>query len=173
MRATALDFLGGMNPLLKAPLEQLFDTQFHTQRRLSDLKAPTAASALGRLWNDDNPQLLSQVMANSPLTRFVTSADKLMDPRKSWSQKALNLLTGARVTDVDTDKQRAIDLRSALEEMMRGHPHLSRYQSFYVQPEDVESLTPEEIEMMRMYSGLQDQARQYAEEKRRRIGVHP
>ena len=158
-----------MNPLVKAPLEQLFNTQFHTQRQLSDLHAPQAASALGRLWNDDNPQLLSQVMANSPLTRFVSSADKLMDPRKSWAQKALNLGTGVKVTDVDVDKQRAIDTRAALEDILRTHPNLSRYSAFYAKPEDEANLTPEEIKLMRLYAGQQAAAKAYA--KSQRVGV--
>lgn len=170
LQSTALDYLGQLNPLIKAPLEQLFDTQFHTQRRLSDLKATGAAGALGRMFGDENPQLLGQIMSNSPFTRFFTTADKLLDDRKSLPAKLANLLTGVRVTDVDTSKQRAIDLRNALEGIMAGHPNLSRYQSFYVKPEDVGSLTPEEIQLMRLYSGIQDAARKYAEEKRK-IGV--
>jgi hypothetical protein len=75
------------------------------------------------------------------------------------------------VTDVDTDKQRAIDLRSSLEEIMKSHPDLSLYSSFYVKPEDQAKMSPEEIEMMRMYSGLQDSARAYAKEKREKIGL--
>lgn len=166
VRRTALSYLGGMNPLIKAPIEQLFNTQFHTQRQLSDLKAPQAASAIGSLFGDDNPQLLSQVLANSPATRFVSSADKLMDPRKSIAQKLLNLGTGVKVTDVDTDKQRAIDTRQALQEMMAGHPNLSRYSSFYVKPDDVKDLSPDEIELMRAYSTQQAQARAYAKTQR-------
>ena len=169
VRRTALSYLGGMNPLVKAPLEQLFNTQFHTQRQLSDLRAPAAASAIGRLFGDDNPQLLSQILANSPVTRFVSSADKLLDPRKSLAQKTLNLATGVKVTDVDVDKQRAIDTRAALEEILRQHPSLSRYSSFYVKPEDVGKLTPEELALMQLYSTQQQAAREYA--KAKRIGV--
>ena len=168
---TALAQLGGLNPLIKAPIEQLFNTQFHTQRQLTDLHAPQAASAVGRMFGDDNPQLLSQVMSNSPFTRFISSTDKLMDPRKSWAQKAINLATGVRVTDVNTDKQRAIDTRQALEEIMRGHPNLSRYSSFYVKPDDVQDLTPEEIGLMQAYSTQQAQAKSYA--KAQRIGLKP
>ena len=169
VRRTALSYLGGMNPLVKAPLEQLFNTQFHTQRQLSDLRAPAAASAIGSMFGDDNPQLLSQVLANSPVTRFVSSADKLLDPRKSMAQKTLNLVTGVKVTDVDVDKQRAIDTRAALEEILRQHPSLSRYSSFYVKPEDVGQLTPEEVALMQLYSTQQHAAREYA--KAKRIGV--
>ena len=73
MRRTALDFMGQLNPAIKAPMEQLFDTQFHTQRRLSDLQAPQTASAIGRLFGEENPQLLSQILVNTPATRFITA----------------------------------------------------------------------------------------------------
>jgi hypothetical protein len=63
--------------------------------------------------------LLGQIMATSPMTRFFTSADKLTDPCKAWWQKVLNPLSGVRVTDVDVDKQRAVETRAALEVNMR------------------------------------------------------
>jgi hypothetical protein len=166
---TAMDYMGQLNPVIKGPLEQLFDTQFHTQRKLSDLKAPQAASAIGRLFGDDNPQALAQFMANTPLTRFATSADKLLDDRKDWLTKAVNLGTGVRITDVNTDKQRAIDLNNAVRELMRGHEHISEYPSFYVKPEQAPNLTPEEVELMRLYSTLQQNARNFA--KGQKIGV--
>ncbi len=83
----------------------------------------------------------------------------------------LNLLSGARITNVDVDKQRAVETRAALEQMMSGHPELSKYTSFYVKPEDAFKLTPEDILVMRKYSMLQDQARLYAKQKREQIGV--
>jgi hypothetical protein len=101
-----------------------------------------------------------------PLTRFFSSAEKLTDPRKATWQKLANLLSGVRVTDVDTEKTRAVETRTALEDIMRTHPNLSTYSSFYVKPEDAAKLTPEEILMMRKYSELQERAKTYAKEKR-------
>lgn len=121
----------------------------------------------------DKPRLLGQIMSNSPLTKFFTSADKLTDPRKATWQKALNLLSGARITDVDVDKQRAVETRAALEQMMAGHPELSKYTSFHVKPEDASKLTPEDILMMRKYTMLQDQARKFAKQKREQIAAVP
>jgi len=171
--ATAMSFMGQMNPLIKGPMEQLFDRQFHTGRKLSDLHATGTAGAIGKMFGDDNPQLISQILANTPATRFASTADKLLDSRKGWLPKAANLLSGVKVTDVDVDKQRAIELRNAVEDMMKGHSNLSKYSNFYVKPEDVADLTPEEIQMMRMYSGIQDKAKAYAKDKRERIGVKP
>lgn len=171
--ATVMDYMGGMNPLIKAPLEQLFDKQFHTQRNLSDLKPTGTSAAIGHLFGEDNPQLLGQAMSNSPLTRFFSTADKLTDPRKAWYQKLANLGTGVRVTDVDVNKQRAVETRDALQKLMAGHPALSKYTNFYVKPEDASNLTPEEVELMRAYSTIQDQAKAYNKEQRGRIGIRP
>lgn len=170
---TAMDYMGSMNPLIKAPLEQLFDKQFHTGRNLSDLKPTGTSSAIGHMFGEDNPQLLGQVMSNSPATRFFSTLDKITDPRKAWHQKLANLGTGVRVTDVDVNKQRAIETREALQNLMAGHPSLSKYQNFYVKPEDAQNLTPEEIELMRAYSTIQDQAKAYSKEQRSRIGIRP
>lgn len=118
---------------------------------------------------DDNPLVLSQTPAYMPLITFVTPADELLDNRKGWGAKAANLLTGVRVTDVDVDKQRAIETRNALEGILRGQPHLSKYSRFYVKPGEAANLTPQEIELMRLYSTIQDNARDHA--KQQRIGI--
>jgi hypothetical protein len=91
---------------------------------------------------------------NGAMTRFFTAADNLTDPRKAVWQKALNLLTGVRVTDVDVEKQRDVETRAALEAMMAGHPDISRYSELYVKPEDQAKLTPDEIFIMRKYTEL-------------------
>lgn len=166
IRQTALDYLGMLHPIPKGVAEQLADTQFYSGRRLSDLRAPESARVLGRLLGEENPQLLSQLMVNTPASRFVTSLDKLTDPRKAWWQKALNLGTGARVSDVDVEKARAVELRNRLEEILKGQPHLSRYQRFYVKPEEASSLTPGQVDLMRLYAGIQEQAQAAAKRKR-------
>jgi hypothetical protein len=78
-----------------------------------------------------------------------------------------------RRADVDVEKQRAIELRDTLEEMLRGHPDLSRYQSLYIKPEGQARLTPDEIMMMREYSGLQGDARAYSKSQRPGKPVSP
>ena len=173
VRQTAMDFLGMLHPIPKGALEQLADTQFYSGRRLSDLRAPESARAVGRLFGEENPQLLAQLMVNTPASRFITSFDKLFDPRKAWYQKALNLGTGARISDVDVEKTRSIELRNRLEEMLRGQPHLSRYQRFYVKPEEAANLTPREIELMRLYAGAQQDAQEAARRRKESSAVPP
>ncbi len=56
-------------------------------------------------------------------------------------------------------------------DIVRGHTTLSRFTNFYVKPEDVGKLTPEDILMILKYTELQDRARQYAKTKREQIGI--
>ncbi len=109
---------------------------------LLEFEAPQSAISIGRQFGDENPQLLGQIM-----------------------------LSGARVTDVDVDKQRAVETRTALEQMMKGHPDLSQDTSFYVKPEDQAKLTPDEILIMRKYTEIKAAAQKFAKQKRQQIGI--
>jgi hypothetical protein len=166
-KATAMAYLGTTNPLIKAPLERLFDTQLYSGRRLSDLRPQGTATALGRVFGEDNPQLLAQVMANSPLSRFFTTWDKMVDERKPLWAKLLNTLSGVKITDVDTEKQQAIEMNNALRDMMRGQPHLRESIDYSIRPGMEPMLTPAEMEQMRMKVELQKRSRQYMEQQRR------
>jgi hypothetical protein len=80
--------------------------------------------------------------------------------------KALNLLTGVRVTDVDVEKAKAIEARKSLEELLRKAPHLSQFTNFFVKPDDVAQLTPEEVKMMKLYANSQEASKAYAKAKK-------
>ena len=121
---------------------------------------------MGRLVGDDNPQVLSQILANSPVTRFVSTADKILDDRKALLPKLANLLTGVRVTDVDAEKLRSIELRDRTAEMLRGFEHIRPYTNYFVKPEDIPQLSPAEVEAMRFYSELSDRAKAYSKAHR-------
>jgi hypothetical protein len=84
----------------------------------------------------------------------------------------LNLLRGVRVTDVNTEATRAAETWAALEDIMRTHPNLSQFTNFYVGPEDVAKLTPEEILLMRNYTELQDDGKKYANKTRKTPGSY-
>jgi hypothetical protein len=160
---TMIGFASMLNPIIKAPLEQLSDRQFFSGRRLSDLHPTGTASAIGSLVGEENPQLLAQALANSPLARMVTTVDKLSDPRKSIGYKALNLGTGVRTTDVDIDKARTIEARNALEDMLKRQPHVRSFTNYFADPVALGrgELTAEEIMQLRMLNEMQRRGREY------------
>jgi hypothetical protein len=155
---TAMAYMAQLNPLIKAPLETIFDRQLFSGRKLSDLQ---------------DPSMLSEALANSPLTRFATTGRRLLDPRKSALEKGVNLLTGAHITDVDVERQKAIEQRDAMADILTQLPHTRSYTDYYVPQSERGQMTQEELERFREFATLQKQAREFAEQRKRqqRIGV--
>jgi hypothetical protein len=148
--SAGMDILGQTNPLIKAPLELATGKQFFTGRDLADL----SSHGLTGLTPVD------QAIVNSPLGRFFTTARTLADERKGAGAKALNLLTGARISDVDMEKQRDIEARKLVEEALKGNPNVSRFEQLYVKPENVGNLSPEDVLMYRLYKTLEQKAQE-------------
>jgi hypothetical protein len=175
LSGTAMAFGGNLNPLPKGILEQVFKKQFYSGRDLNDLYPTKAGSALAHLFNDDNPNWYTQALANTPFTRFVSSYDRLTDQRKPAWARALNLASGARVTDVDMGHQRYIQQRENLERMLRVQPNIDWYNAPFVAAGKQGNLTPEETQQMRAFYQLQQAGRDYMARRRQeaaaRIGV--
>lgn len=180
LRKTGMEYMGMLNPVIKGALEQLFDRQFFTGRRLSDLK-PTGVGSLGGFLEGDNAQLLSQVLANTPASRFISTIDKIMDSRKSGVSgtiaKALNLATGFKMSDVDMERSRNMDVRSALEEVMRRNPGISTFTEAYIPPakfDEISKNDPGTMAVMRLFSQMKAEAKaKVAEQKLRDKKSHP
>ncbi len=172
---TGLGLLGMLRPELKGPLEGLTGKQFFTGRDMADLHVGKAES-LGGIIDDENARVLSQVLANTPATRMLSTANRLLDERKytpaGLAGLGLGLTTGARLTDVDTEKWRAVDARHNLEELMRGQPGIRQSTDYYPTPQAKaeQSLTPLQEQELRLYASMKLRARHAAEEKRR-VGV--
>lgn len=147
--------LGQMNPLLKAPVEYATGKQFFTGRDLGDLYNMTGSSTL------------DQVLMNSPLSRIATTARTLSDPRKLSDPLAalaipLNLATGAKLTDVDLEKQRNIAAREYVKDMLQGQPEISKFETLYLRPGMEQLLTPAEWELLRLNKTVEEKAKQAA-----------
>lgn len=130
-----------LNPLIKAPLETLFnESMFQSSpqggRSLDDMD-PLIGRGLSNIGNTlgltdrTDPvrtnKLLETVVANSPLARAGTTVRKAFDPRKGILGKAANTLTGLQLSSVSPAAQDAI-LRERAAELMRemGGKNFSR-----------------------------------------------
>lgn len=146
---TLMGLLGQVNPLIKAPIEWGTGKQFFTGRDLEDLYSQTGSPAL------------DQLIMNSPISRLATTARTIADPRK-WENPValpLNLGTGLKVSDVDMGKQRSIAEREYVQEMLRGLPAISKFETLSVKPELAGTLTPEEFILARLNKTLEARAR--------------
>ncbi len=134
---------GMSQPFVKLPAEIATGTQMYSGRKLEDLK-PYEFSQLGGLIPEDRARQLSQVIANSPASRFGSSFDKLLDERKGTLPSLLNLGTGLRITDVDAATQRDIAAREALKDALSGRPGVRSRSDVYVPADQIASLDPYE-----------------------------
>lgn len=156
---TLQNVLSNTNPMIKGILELAAGKQFYSGRNLEDL------SRKGLTGN----QLLDQAIMNSPLSRAATSLRTLGDERKGPGARALNLLTPAKIHDVDLDKARQIGGRDLVAELLKGNPQVKSFERLYVPDAQVGNLAPEAFELLRLYNTLEAQR----QKKTQNIGLAP
>lgn len=142
---TGEQFLSSLNPMLKAPLEFFTGRQFYSGRELADLGS----------YGLTGMTPLDHLLMNSPASRALTASRTLSDERKGVLDKALNLLTGAKVTDVDMERQRDIATREFIERYFQGNPNVSNFERLSPKKGRLEHLTPEEISLLQLYAAQQ------------------
>jgi hypothetical protein len=153
----------GTNPLLRGPFEWATGMQLHTGRKLSDLR-PMKSTTFGVL-SEDQSRVPSMFLSNTPLTRFFSAADKLVDTfgpdaRRTPLETAVNLLSGVRVTDVDLEKHKEIAGRQAIEQALTGKPGIRIHSRPYAKKEDIPNLNQAEVELLRLQKTLEQKAKQ-------------
>lgn len=127
-RAAGREVLSQLTPYVKAPLEFATNQSFFQTgpggvgRPIDDLD-PTIGRTLANLTGREKPvrtpSILEFAAGNSPAARLLTAGRQLSDPRKTAVDKALNLLTGVRQTDVSpAAKDRALMDQAA--QVMKG-----------------------------------------------------
>jgi hypothetical protein len=124
------NIVGSSNPLLKTAFSAVSgeDPFFQTPYGSYD-KAPLVGHAgdAGRIYNE-----LSGTGLISPLDQPLRTLDKLFDDRRSGGTKALDLLTGANVVNVDP----AVALRQELEQALESDPSIQQHRSFFDSTKD-------------------------------------
>src|SRR5262249_11645 len=111
---------------------------------------------------------VDQILMNSPAQPLAYAVGTLTDPRKDTLADLLNLGTGVRVSDVDMKKQRNAAMEM-LRDMLTADPHkVAKYDSISVRPEALGTLTPEEIDQLRLLKSLEKQAADQAKKEKAR-----
>ncbi len=166
---TGMNIMGQVNPLIKGPLEYMAGKQFYTGRDIGDLQSMTGAGPLA-----------DEILMNSPLSRLASTTHTLMDPRKYEPLFGIpglpllaNLGSGLRISDIDVEKQKEIEARELIKEYLQGSRNVKKYEAIYPRADQVQNLTQEETELLRLNKNLEirAKARQDAE-KAQRIGVY-
>lgn len=126
LRGAQMEALSRLNPLLKAPLEYATGELFFQAGPMGGRDLPDADPLLGRtlanVMGRDNPiklpELVEVGVANSPLSRYLSTTRQVFDPRKSLLTKAVNLGTGVRISTVSEGARDAI-LREDVQNRLR------------------------------------------------------
>ncbi|HET6575699.1 MAG TPA: hypothetical protein VFG68_19015 [Fimbriiglobus sp.] len=164
--------LGMAQPAVKAPLEQAFGSQLYSGRKLDELRALSAINQSG-LFDERDARLLSQILANTPASRFATTLNQFLDERKGTGPTAFNTLTGIRVQDVDAERQRDIAARELLEARLRGRPGVRVHDSIYVPAEKLPLMDPLEYQLYRSYRTADKAVQKRSAERRKEREAAP
>lgn len=157
--------IGTLFSPIKYPIEQAFGVQAHTGRKLEDLKPTPFAELLSSVL-PVTPQAANQLVGLTPLARFGSVSSQVADERKSVLDKIINLGTGAWITDVDATKARNVEVRDMLENLLRQNKGVSSFDKFYVKPENLPKLNPDELQAYLLYRNLEDKAKEQAAKRK-------
>jgi hypothetical protein len=162
VRGALREGLSQINPLAKMPLEWATNQSFFQRgpggagRPLDELDPTigrTLANVTGRERPVPTPRSLEYVLSNSPLTRALTTARQLTDPRKSAIDHLLNTFTGTRVTDISPAAQDAV-LRDRALQMMKSMD-AATFEKVYFRKDDLAQMSPAERQMADRLTQLQ------------------
>jgi hypothetical protein len=149
-KQAGLEVLSRLNPLLKGTLEGITGQSFFMRgpqggRSLDDLD-PTLGRAASNFLGRDKPvtfpgsRLAEALVANSPASRAASTVRTLSDPRKENWEKALNLLSGVKKTDVSPAQQEAIldEMRQAKMKSLGARA----FENVYFRKDELEQMPP-------------------------------
>jgi hypothetical protein len=144
--------LGSTQPYIKSPLEYIFGTQLYSGRKLQDLR-PSESVSLGGLVPEELARPATQVIANTPAARLMSSVDRIVDERKGSVPTAVNLLTGARISDVDAGAQQAVARKKLLTDLLMGQPGVRKSDDVYISKKAIAEgrVSDAELQLYRMY----------------------
>jgi hypothetical protein len=167
LRQTGSNLLGQTNPLFKAPLEYVTNRQLYSGRDLSD-----TYSVLERDLGEYGRPLEQAVMNLVPfgsrsLGIYRTATDDRLTTQDKLTKLAFNLLAGAKIRDIDTERTKQLAARQMLNEMLQTTPGVRTYENVTV-PEDVlRGMPREQQQMYLLYKIIQSEAAKRAREKKK------
>lgn len=155
-------------PAIKTPIEMAFGKSAYQGRNLDRLD-PLVGRIASNITGEEYPYqipgdtILDAVLMASPVSRYVTTARQVTDPRKGMGEKAVNFFSGARLTNVDVEKARMFAAQDVIEQMLRQNPAVREYSRVYVPADQQSQLTPEESAALQIYQMIGQRLKERAE----------
>lgn len=169
-KTTASSVLSKMRPGLQTPIEIATGRSLFFERPFEDMD-PQAGRLLSNLAGKERKGLAEPIMGSpgaefllskSPASRYLSTANNLLDDRKGFLAKSVNLLSGLKVTDVNAEaKQRILVDRMADEMKELGAREMTIQ---YVPEWQKERLDPEQTARLAELKSLVSDAKKRTKE---------
>lgn len=187
LQGAGLELLSRLNPYLKAPIEysmgrSAFQRGPGGPRAIED-QDPLVGRLLQNIADTGSGErtkepvrfagspIVEAALANSPLSRALSTARTLTDPRKNLPSKLLNTLTGARLTDVSEGSQQAM-LQEAIHGQMKGSGART-FENVYFPKDQLAEMLPDErltaLRLQALAALLADRERKAAKRRARTL----
>jgi hypothetical protein len=117
-----------------------------------------------------NNVLANAVIGDSPLARYVSTVRSLSDDRKSPGLKALNTLTGVKISTPSggVERQKQYAAKALLDEMLREDPGIASTTDLYLR--EGATLTPETERRYQAYRGITKEQRKASKKRKEEQG---
>jgi hypothetical protein len=166
---TGEKFLAQSHPVIQGVGERIAGKQFWSGRNLDDLyQEPTSDQDIN-FW-----------VSKTPLSRAQSTVGGLFDDRKSVAQKLFNLtIGGAKITDVNMEKQRALETRDILERELGADPDIGKYTGLYANDmagliERYKAGDVEAAKKLKLYMAMKEELKQIKKtEKSKKLPAPP
>lgn len=150
VRGRALELASHLGPVAKVPIElmtgkSLFQKGVNGAVDLDEqdpLLGRLLANATGRDKPVRTPKMLEHALANSPVSRLLSTLRTASDSRKSPATRAMNLTTGVKFSDVPEQRRDAI-LRELASKEMKATGARDFSQTYFPQ-ETLDEMQPEQ-----------------------------
>jgi hypothetical protein len=157
LQKSAMNLLGQLNPLIKAPLEMVLDRQLYSGRELSD--------TYSMLEQDIGPmgRPLEQILVNAPggsklMGMIRTARDERLSPLGRLGKLAFNTASGFGVTDRDPERARNQAARTMLTELLKATPGARTYENLTIPDEVLQTLPEDQRQRYLLYKIIQSDA---------------
>ena len=173
-KGAGLEALSRTSPLLKGPLEWITGQSFFQRgpgggRQLQDMD-PALGRTIANLAGERKPmnmgQLPETIIANSPASRYISTARTATDLRKEWWAKALNLLTPSKVSDV-TEAATDAMAREGATQLLRKMPGTAAFERIAMPKDELAQQTPEVQQQYKEYQALLTKLSKKSKERHR------
>lgn len=144
MGDTVRSALAQADPFLKFAVETGTGKSLFRGRNLEDLESPTGR-LLANLVGEEKPlwksTTLDSLLANSPASRYLSTAAQAGDDRKGAGAFALNTLSGLKLTDVPMDRARDVAAGEAAKKLLKA-TGARTVESLSISKEDMDAMDP-------------------------------